>query len=344
LVLAEVAIKENESSGGDVATSFKEFADANLDSPSAASIVSGLSIFTNTCILVFGLNRAGDVGSSMLGGALDPTMCMFGFAAVLGALPITQSRENVSKISSMIVMALFASFFGLLVPGLANVQDPVGTFFSPGTCESGISETAPIILMSMVYQNIVPTVTKILDYDRDKSFAAIALGSFLPLCLYLAWSFACIGGGVDMNAVGASGALMTVFSVTATIGSSIGCAMAIPEEVGFFLPSNDKSNDEDNNGLANPVAVAVGVGIPAAIAYMFAGGDDLTMAFKIAGSYGTPLLYGVIPAAMAWTQRKRLEDIPNLVPGGVATLAGLGLASMCLVMQELSIDVGAFLS
>ena len=213
-MLAEVAIKENESSGGDVATSFKEFADANLDSPSAASIVSGLSIFTNTCILVFGLNRAGDVGSSMLGGALDPTMCMFGFAAVLGALPITQSKENVSKVSSMIVMALFASFFGLLVPGLANVQDPVGTFFTPGTCDCGISEAAPIILMSMVYQNIVPTVTKILDYDRDKSFAAIALGSFLPLCLYLAWSFACIGGGVDMNAVGASGALMTVFSVT----------------------------------------------------------------------------------------------------------------------------------
>jgi hypothetical protein len=42
MVIAEVAIKQHESSGEDEAASFKHFADANLDSPSAASIVAGV--------------------------------------------------------------------------------------------------------------------------------------------------------------------------------------------------------------------------------------------------------------------------------------------------------------
>ena len=350
MVIAEVAIKQHESSGEDVAASFKDFADANLESPSAASVVAGISIFTNACILVFGLNRAGEVASTMLGGSLGPTESMLAFASVLAAMGLTQSGENMTKICSALVMGLFASFGGLLVPGLMHVQDPLGTLFSPGTCDCGISEAAPIILMSMVYQNIVPTVTKILDYDRFKSVAAIALGSLLPLCLYLAWCFACIGGGVDANAVGAEGALMAVFSITAISGSAIGCAISLAEEVGSFLPKTEQGiitrmmTNDDDDVVANPISVTAAVAIPAAIAYLCAGGsgDDLNVALKIAGSYGSPLLYGAIPAWMAWTQRQRVKGIQDLVPGGSGTLSVLGAASIALVMQELAIDASSF--
>lgn len=342
MVIAEVAIKQHESSGEDVAASFKDFADANLDSPSAASIVAGISIFTNACILVFGLNRAGEVASTMLGGSLGPTESMFAFAAVLATMGFTQSGENMTKICSALVMGLFASFCGLLIPGLINVHDPLGTLFSPGSCDCGISEAAPIILMSMVYQNIVPTVTKILDYDRLKSVTAIALGSLLPLCLYLAWCFACIGGGVDANAVGAEGALMAVFSITAISGSAIGCAISLAEEVGSFLPKTNKTSVTSD--VANPISVAAAVAIPAAIAYLCAGGEDFNAALKIAGSYGSPLLYGAIPAGMAWTQRQRVKGIKDLVPGGASTLRILGAASIALVMQELAIDLSSLVS
>jgi tyrosine-specific transport protein len=342
MVIAEVAIKQHESSGEDVAASFKDFADANLDNPSAASVVAGISIFTNGCILVFGLDRAGEVASTMLGGSVGPTESMLAFAGVLAAMGFTQSGENMTKICSALVIGLFASFCGLLVPGLINVHDPLGTLFSTGTCDCGISEAAPIILMSMVYQNIVPTVTKILDYDRFKSVTAIALGSLLPLCLYLAWCFACIGGGVDANAVGAEGVLMAVFSITAISGSSIGCAMSLAEEVGSFLPKTDRGRM--TNDLADPISVAAAVAIPAAIAFLCAGGDDFNAALKVAGSYGSPLLYGAIPAGMAWTQRQRVKGIQDLVPGGSATLAGLGVASIALVMQELAIDASTLLA
>lgn len=345
MVIAEVAIRQHELSGNDVAASFKDFAEANLDNSFATSVVAGMSIFTNACILVFGLNRAGEVASSMLGGALGPTESMIGFAAVLVAMGLTQSGENMSKICSALVMGLFVSFLGLLVPGLANVHDPMGAFLSPGTCECGVSEAAPIILMSMVYQNIVPTVTKILNYDRVRSVTAIALGSLLPLCLYLAWCFACIGGGVDVNAVGAGGALMTVFSITAISGSAIGCAMSLTEELDSLLPNLEKGSMPQIDRTS--IAVLASVAIPAAIAFAYAGSEDFNTALKIAGSYGSPLLYGAVPAAMAWTQREKVNgtgDIPSIVPGGSASLAGLGIASMALVFQELSIDIASFLS
>ena len=339
MVIAEVAIKQHESSGDEVAASFKDFAESNLNNPCATSIVAGMSIFTNACIQVFGLNRAGEVASSVLSGVLGPTECMLGFAAVLVGMGLTQSGESMSKICSALVVGLFASFLGLLIPGLANVHDPMSTLFSPGTCDCGVSEAAPIILMSMVYQNIVPTVTKILKYDRVKSVTAIALGSFLPLCLYLAWCFACIGGGVDVNAAGAGGALMTAFSITAIFGSAIGCAMSLTEELESLLPNSEKGSMSEV--AQTTAAVVASVAVPAAIAFAYAGSDDFNTALKIAGSYGSPLLYGAVPAAMAWTQRERVKEIPNIVPGGSASLAGMGVASMALVFQELSIDIAS---
>jgi tyrosine-specific transport protein len=184
-------------------------------------------------------------------------------------------------------------------------------------------------------------VTKILNYDRLQTTAAITLGSFLPLCLYLAWCFACVGGGVDLHSVG--GPLMTIFSMTAVTGSSLGCAMSLSEEVSTFMGSSTDDESQESSDVLNAPSVAAAVGVPLIAAHLFAGGEDFTAALKIAGSYGSPLLYFCIPAIMAWTQRQKVQDaLPNLVPGGTATLVGLGVASMGLMGQELVADVGSF--
>lgn len=334
VLLAEVAIKQHESSGDHVPSSFKEFADENLDSSLTGTLISSISMFNNACVLAFGLSRAGDVISNVL--EVSPTLGMVGFAGALAALRATQSGESMSKVASVAVIALFASFFGLLIPGLANVHDPAGTFLAPGTVDgfaAGISQALPIMLTTTVYQNIVPSVVKILEYDRTKSVAAIALGSLLPLCLYLAWCFASIGGGA-----GASGTLLTVFSLAAVTGSCLGCVMSVSEEVETFLPA--KPDDSED---VSSISVVAAVAVPLAVAVAFAGGGDFTVPLKIAGSYGTPLLYGVIPASMAWTQREKL-DLPNLVPGGVLTLSALGMTSVGLLVQELSVDAGHLFS
>ena len=45
LAIAQVAIQQHDTSGSDVPSSFKEFSEATL--PSAANIVSGISVFCN---------------------------------------------------------------------------------------------------------------------------------------------------------------------------------------------------------------------------------------------------------------------------------------------------------
>jgi tyrosine-specific transport protein len=337
MILAEVAIKQHQSSGNDVVSSFKDFAEVNLANSFATNVVAGLSIFTNACILVFGLDRAGSVISKMLEGNISPTDAMTMFALGLVAMGLTQSGENMSKICSALVVALFVSFFSILIPGLSNVHDPIATFWLPGTCDCGISEAFPIILMSMVYQNIVPTVTKILRYDRVKSIIAIALGSFLPLCLYLAWCFACIGGGIDIDSIGVDGTVLTVFSTTAISGSAIGCTMSLTEEFDSLLQKPDKM--EISSKVSSPIPVIVSVSIPFLFALNGVEGESFNGLLQIAGSYGSPILYGLLPAFMAWTQRERMPEFFNLVPGGPFPLLGLCLGSLALVAEEFIIGV-----
>jgi len=83
-------------------------------------------------------------------------------------------------------------------------------------------------------------------------------------------------------------------------------------------------------------AVGISMSVPLLIA--LSSGLDLTGALKVAGSYGSPLLYGAIPVVMAWTQRKKLKEQVDLVPGGIASLVVLGASMIGLVIHELSND------
>jgi len=342
LVIAEVAIKQKEQNGDEVPSSFKEFAETNLDSPLAACVISAISLFANTCVFAFDLNRAGDITSQISGGTLDQSLCLIGFASSLIVLRSTQTGEKISNVSSIAVMTLLIAFFGLLFPGLSNVQNPAEILLTPGTSDdvmSGISEASPIILTTAIYQNIVPSVTKILNYDRVKTVAAISIGSFLPICLFVAWTYACLGGGITEQ-VGFDGWLYTTFSIAAIIGSSIGCTMSISEELDSFLDGGSQASEE--NRLPNPIVSLAAVGVPSAAALLFAGGEDFSAALRLGGSYGSPLLYGVIPVAMAWMQREKGGDKADLVPGGFNTLAAIGMASSVFMLQELASDVSAF--
>ena len=345
LIIAEVAIKQHDSSGRDVPSSFKEFADVNLDIPMAGTIIACISLFLNTCIMSFDLTRAGQIMSNLFGGGVDPFAMSVGIGALVAGLASTQTAKNLSEFASMAVTALFVSFAGLLLPGLANVQDPLAVFMTPGTSSdflSGVSQAAPIILMTCVYQNIVPSVTKILNYDRIKTVAAMVLGSAIPMCMFLAWCYASIGGGIDTTSFGAAGPLLTAFSLSAVSGSSIGTVMSLSEELdSVFTGQTEGKQEKDRFSMPS---VLLSVTAPLTVAYMFAGGDSITAALELAGGYGTPLLYGAIPVAMAWTQRSKLPLKKDLVPGGAATLGGFGVGAMAFMGQELFQDISSVLA
>lgn len=153
-------MKEHEASGDSVPSSFKEFAEANLNSSWAAALISAISVFNNTCVLAFGVTKAGTILAS-LGAGGDSMALANAYSLGLVALLAFFSREQMSGVASVAVMALFGSFAGLLLPGLESIHDPMAAFVAPGTANDALAaaqQTLPILLTTMVFQNIVPTV------------------------------------------------------------------------------------------------------------------------------------------------------------------------------------------
>jgi tyrosine-specific transport protein len=280
------------------------------------------------------------VGSVLTG--IEHSNVSYLWAALLVGVVSTQSLGKLSQVASVLVLAVFASFAGILLPGLAQVSDPLAVL-GAGPAESAdvmssVLHMAPVVVTTLVFQNIVPTVTRILDYDKAKTMAAITIGSMIPLIMYLAWCVAVLGGGIDTTSFGASGPLMTVFSIVTVGGSSIGTLMSLSEEFEILLGQDKK----DTFSLPS-VAVPVGIALLACQAFS----SDINSALKMAGSFGSPLLYGLIPVAMAWTQQQKAATSgtsttkSRIIPG--AGLAALGLGATALVGAELVENVGHLL-
>lgn len=359
-VLAEVAITQKENAGEAVPSSFQEFAQVNLGSRPAGLLVSGLSFFVNACVLSFDLSRAGLVGGQLTGLSAE-AQGLFSTAVAMALVTAmsTLSIHKLSSISTVCVGMLFLSFGGLLIPGLAGVSDVVGTILQPGLAPEfgpALSECAPIILMSMVFQNIVPTVTKLHDYDRTKTAASIVLGSFLPLVMYLSWCLACLGGGIDTTTLGTSGSLMTVFSIATLGGSGLCGAVSLAEELETLQRPTTTTTNGGGDNIRLPITTAApafrvtsslaAISLPlAAAVFLNNDGEGLTGALSLAGSFGSPLLYGAIPAVMAWRQQQqqqqgiaaksRQQPRPTMDLAPAAALPILGSLSVGYVGQEL---------
>jgi Tryptophan/tyrosine permease family len=170
--------------------------------------------------------------------------------------------------------------------------------------------------------------------------------------MYTAWCFACLGGGIDTTHAGAP--LVTLFSVATLAGSSLCTSMSMTEEVETVFrclnlsPSaSDKSQaissppTSSPSGFA-PLAALTAVTVPLVAALVLEGDDGLTVALAIAGSFGSPVLYGLIPALMAWRQRQASAEPQRspqyLIPS--ATLPVLGALSTGFVGQELWARLG----
>ena len=163
------------------------------------------------------------------------------------------------------------------------------------------------------------------------------------------------GGDLDLH-VGAGGPVITAFSIAAVFGSVIGCSMSLTEEiqavVSRFQTGNIDSNNGSNDGGENSSsssssndifsfpAAAAAVSVPLLVANVFnADANDFSAPLRMAGSYGSPFLYGVVPVLMAWTQRQKLQDSKDLVPGGMVSLGAVMLMYGGFIVAELGHDL-----
>lgn len=349
LMLADVAIKLHESSDCEVPSSFKDFSDAAMQDETSGNIIGASSLLVNSCFLAYGVVHAGSLVSSSLPSLnLDPAVAAGGFAALIAGASFTQSNEGLEKIANAAVMVLFLSFASILLPSLANVHDPMGTVFASGTHPAGfsaaISAAIPLILSSLIYQNIVPSIVKLLNFDRTKSTVAIALGSFLPMAMYIAWCFAVLGGGLDSSIASGAGCIMfTAFSASALVGSCIACTMSLAEEYESIISSFTSTKEDpcplkDNFSL---LAVAMSLVPPTAVAVAVSGGGDFTGAIHFVGAFVSPFLYGILPIMLSQNMQSgddnkssvpSLDNFPQVL---------LGAGTFALLAQAVIQDVGS---
>jgi tyrosine-specific transport protein len=313
LLISEVAITQKERSGKDAPSSFKAFAEENFDnSPEAKHIIAGVSVIKNALVLAFGTMKAGQFGHDIFG--LNPDVLSIVWAIAFAVLVGTQSAPKLSKVASVFVAGLFSSFCAILIPGLAHLQAPMGEILTtPGTSADPLADlihAAPIILMSFIFQNIVPTAARILDYDRTKIALSMGIGTLFPFAMYTVWCLAVLGGGVD-TAVGMEGPLVTIFSVVTIAGSHLGSSTSIAEELDTYLRSSSSSSEEEDrkNDVFSWESVAITAALAIGLGEGFAG--NLNDLLSIAGAYGSPLLYFVLPVAMVWNQQQQQQQPPQ---------------------------------
>jgi tyrosine-specific transport protein len=274
---------------------------------------------------------AGAVGAPAAAGALV-------FGAGVGGGVAFGPPKLVDKANDAFCAVVAASFVTLLVVG-AGAFD-AGRLMSVAPDAKAAFEAVPISILSLVYHNVIPTVSRRLGFDRARIARAVVLGSAFPLVMFIAWN-ALVQGVVDAGSSadpvaaliaaesGEAGAELSVavqiFSFSAVVTSFVGFYYGMRGYVRDVLVESSASSMADDERIL-AAAVLVPPSVLAAV--------DPTLflpALDAAGTFGITLLFGIVPAACAWQLRREDESSEVFVPGGDAVLAAMvGLSAFVI--------------
>ncbi len=304
------------------------------------AIASILYIFNHYALLIAYTARGGDIlASAVIHLATLPTASLWWghivFTAVLGSVLFFSSQQRVGQLNSVLLTVVLISFLGLLALSVPQVR----TEQWASQHWSQVSVAIPVMFVAFVYHNVVPVITTQLEGDRAKVTQSILFGSLIPLLLFLLWNAVILGsvsptvGTIDpIEALRSSthnphiGAAISVFSEFAIITSFIGFVYGL---LNFF-------EDIFQNNARAPrkrLAIYALVLIPP-VAPSILGPNIFFSAMDFAGAFGISVLFGIIPAVMAWKQRYQpidavsVDALSPMVGGGKVTLSlVIGLAA-----------------
>ncbi|XP_029120472.1 uncharacterized protein [Elaeis guineensis] len=196
--------------------------------------------------------------------------------------------------------------------------------------------------------NVVPVLCTNLEGNLSKVRTAIVLGTAVPLVLFLIWDAVILGTIPNLSASssyvsdplellrsnnGIIGPIVEAFSFLAIATSYIGFVLGLSDFVSDLLklPS----------GQTKPLPYLLTLLPPLVLSLL-----DPEIFFKaldFAGTYGVLVLFGVIPAAMSWSERysdgSQSPRLPPLVPGGKLTLSIVLGGALVVIFSEIYKDV-----
>lgn len=292
-----------------------------------ARVGSGAYFFLHYAIMVAYIAHGGsNLDGFLTSMGLDnlasiPGMGQILFAGTCGAVLYAASSEMVEKINNVLVFGVVASFLGIV--GLGSFTADFSTLIDPSLQHpEQVVNCFPILFLSLVYQNVVPTVVSQLEGDRSKITNSIIAGTSIPFLMFLAFNGVILAnvlgngaefevgvdpvsllqnsesGGIIGNLVGSFSSLAVV---TSLIGFVYGLLNAWTDTLN--IPAESKEFDKWKIALYGlvflpPVAMSV------------ANPDIFYSALDYAGAFGVSTLFLVLPPLMVWRERYGEEKPP----------------------------------
>ncbi|KAK9810442.1 hypothetical protein WJX72_010819 [[Myrmecia] bisecta] len=305
-----------------------------------ANLAAASYLLLHYAVLVAYIAKGGEVLSSVSGLPGLPAAGLF-----VGGLGLTcyfSSPKVMNTINSVLVGLIIASFLGLLGAASGNVQ-PAALLKADWHVLPAIF---PVVSLAFVYQNVVPVVATSLEGDITKVRTAVVGGIFVPLLMFILWDWAILGslggsassGGDPLAVLAAAdplvGPLIAAFSLLAVATSFIGFVLGLTDFVADTLQLPTGSQ-------ALPYAITLGPPLLLALSFP----DVFFGALDIAGTYGVLVLFGLVPAAMAWSERYGNSTLAcaRIVPGGKAGLLLVGGVASGVIANELFDSISRFL-
>ncbi|KAJ0978930.1 hypothetical protein J5N97_014404 [Dioscorea zingiberensis] len=295
-------------------------------------------LFIHYALLVAYVARSSDILTNFLGIPLWESAILF--SLIFGGICYFGSQRLIGAVNGILVFGILASFATLVGVASGNLQWDA---LLQAHVEA-IPQSIPIIALAFVYQNVVPVLCTNLEGDLSKVRTAIVLGTAIPLVLFLIWDAVILGTIPNLESSGLNvtdpleqlrsnngvvGPIVEVFSFLAIATSYIGFVLGLTDFVSDLLKLPA--------GQSKPLPYLLTLVPPLVLALL-----DPEIFFKaldFAGTYGVLVLFGLLPAAMSWSERyfssSSIPKIPPLVPGGKLTLSIVIGGATFVILSEI---------
>lgn len=275
------------------------------------------------------------------------------------------SKQNIiEKANNALVAAVFASFVGIISIG-SGTADFSKLLVPEYQHAELIVDAFPILFLSLVYHNIVPTIVSQLEGDRTKITTAIVCGTGAPLLMFLAWNAVVLGNVLNLSEPGlisdaVSGNLdpiallrsegngQTSLSTLVSVFSELAITTSV---IGFVYGLVDALTDVVDVPKSGPEfekmkpLLFAGVFLPPLL-FSLNNPDIFLTALEYGGAFGVSTLFLVLPPIMVWSVRYGDEEKPLTVlpmtPGGKLVLGSLWKAAGTLILEQGAEKLGVF--
>ncbi len=144
---------------------------------------------------------------------------LFASVSAITLYALSKFPVGIQNLNTVLVSGVVISFLGLIGIGAPTVN--MSELLSPiHQHPENVISAFPIMVLSLVYQNVVPTVVTQLECDRQKITYAIVGGTLVPLLMFLLWNGVIMGNMYNTDLPGSTTTIDPIAMLQAAAASS----------------------------------------------------------------------------------------------------------------------------